>query len=195
MRLFFLQEFSTFGPMGLPLAYSFVKPEEVLDQLDMLTGATVADFGCGSGFFSLAFARAVGENGRVYALDILPSSLEAVASRAKALGLKNIVAKRANLERENGSGLPDESVDWVILKDVLFQNRERERMLWEAYRILKKGAFLFVMEWNDREASFGPEVSLRISRDKLVEMLSERGFSPVKDVAAGDYHYALVCEK
>ena len=89
--------------MGTTLTNNFVKPEEVLDQLDMLKNASVADFGCGSGFFSLAFARAVGKSGTVYALDILPSSLEAVASRAKALGLSNVIAKRVNLEREGGS--------------------------------------------------------------------------------------------
>ena len=68
-------------------------------------------------------------------------------------------------------------------------------MLWEAYRVLKSGGFLFIMEWNDTEASFGPEMSLRIPRQKLTEMLEERGFRPVKDIVAGDYHYALVCEK
>lgn len=181
--------------MGTILTNNFVKPEEVIRQLGSLENANVADFGCGSGFFSLAFARAVGKSGTVYALDILPSSLEAVTSRAKALGLSNVVAKRANLEREKGSGLPDGGVDWVIMKDVLFQNKGKETMLWEAYRVLRSGGFLFIMEWNDSEASFGPDPSLRISREKLAELLSDRGFSPVKDVAAGDYHYALVCEK
>lgn len=181
--------------MGTMLTNNFVKPEEVLDQLDMLKNASVADFGCGSGFFSLAFARAVGKSGTVYALDILPSSLEAVASRAKALGLSNVIAKRVNLEREGGSGLPDNSLDWVIMKDVLFQNTSKEAMLWEAYRVLKPGGFLFIMEWNDTEASFGPEKSLRIPRETLTELLSDRGFSPVKDIAVGDYHYALVCQK
>ena len=210
MRLFFLQLFgharlaylrikrhglhrNSF--MGTTLTNNFVKPEEVIDQLDLLENASVADFGCGSGFFSLALARAVGKSGSVYALDILPSSLEAVASRAKALELSNVTAKRVNLEREGGSGLPDNSLDWVIMKDVLFQNKGKEIMLWEAYRVLKSGGFLFIMEWNDKEASFGPELSLRISREKLVEMLSDRGFSPVKDILAGDYHYALVCQK
>ena len=182
-------------PMGTMLTNNFVKPEEVLSQLDVPKNASVADFGCGSGFFSLALARAVGESGTVYALDILPSSLEAVSSRAKALGLSNVVAKRVNLEREGGSGLPDGGLDWVIMKDVLFQNKSKEAMLWEAYRVLKPGGFLFVMEWNDMEASFGPEKALRLSRETLTELLSNRGFSLVKDIAAGDYHYALVYQK
>ena len=106
-----------------------------------------------------------------------------------------MVAKRVNLESEGGSGLPGGSLDWVIMKDVLFQNKSKEAMLWEAYRVLKPGGFLFVMEWNDMEASFGPEKALRISRETLTELLSNRGFSPVKDIAAGDYHYALVYQK
>ncbi|QQS21076.1 MAG: methyltransferase domain-containing protein [Candidatus Moraniibacteriota bacterium] len=178
--------------MGVALTNSFVKPEDVLGQLSLSLGASVADFGCGSGFFSLAFARAVGTSGTVYALDILPSSLEAVASRAKALGLSNLVVKRANLEREKGSGLPDNHLDWVLLKDVLFQNKSQETLLWEAYRVLKPGGSLFIMEWNDRELSLGPDPNIRISRERLVELLSERGFQNFTDIEAGDFHYALV---
>lgn len=181
--------------MGTILTNSFVKPEDILDQLDMVVGASVADFGCGSGFFSLAFSKAVGENGLVYALDILPSSLDAVASQAKALGLSNVIPKRANLEREGGSGLPDDGLDWVVMKDVLFQNKKKETMLWEAYRVLKPGGYLFVMEWDEKDMSLGPEKHLRIPKDALTTLLSERGFSPVKDINAGDFHYALVCQK
>lgn len=174
---------------------TFVNPEAMTAQLDELVGKSVADFGCGSGFFSLAFAKAVGVNGHVFALDILPSSLEAVASRAKALGLLNVVAKRVNLEREGGADLPDSSLDWVILKDVLFQNKDKTAMLREAHRVLKPAGNLLVMEWNDRDLSFGPEVSLRVSESSLREMLSECGFSFVKDLDAGDFHYASVFQK
>lgn len=174
---------------------TFVNPEAMTAQLDGLVGKSVADFGCGSGFFSLAFAKAVGVNGHVFALDILPSSLEAVASRAKALGLLNVVAKRVNLERECGADLPDSSLDWVILKDVLFQNKDKTAMLREAHRVLKPAGNLLVMEWNDRDLSFGPEVSLRVSESSLREMLSECGFSFVKDLDAGDFHYASVFQK
>ena len=68
-------------------------------------------------------------------------------------------------------------------------------ILRECLRVLKPGGFLFIMEWDDTEASFGPEKSLRIPRETLTELLSDRGFSPVKDIAVGDYHYALVCQK
>lgn len=174
---------------------TFVNPEAMTAQLDGLSGKSVADFGCGSGFFSIAFAKAVGADGRVFAMDILPSSLEAVASRAKALGLLNVVAKRVNLEREGGADLPDASLDWVILKDVLFQNKDKSAMLREAHRVLKPAGNLLIMEWNDHDLSFGPEQSLRVSESALREMVSESGFSFVKDLDAGDFHYASVFQK
>ena len=174
---------------------TFVNPEAMTVQLEGLSGKSVADFGCGSGFFSLAFAKAVGTDGRVFALDILPSSLEAVSSRAKALGLLNVVAKRVNLEREGGSDLPDNSLDWVILKDVLFQNKDKSVMLREAHRVLKPAGNLLVMEWNDRDLSFGPEQALRVLEEALREMVAECGFFFVKDIDAGDFHYASVFQK
>ncbi len=174
---------------------TFVNPETLTAQLPQLPGKSVADFGCGSGFFSLAFAKAVGVEGRVFALDILPSSLEAVSSRAKTLGLSNVLAKRANLERDNGSSLPDASLDWVIMKDVLFQNKNKSVMLQEAHRILKAGGQLLVMEWNDHDLSFGPEQSLRVPEKMLQSLAAEHGFTFVQDLDAGDFHYAMVFRK
>lgn len=176
-------------------AGTFVNPDAVTAQLEGLAGKSVADFGCGSGFFSLAFAKAVGPEGRVFALDILPSSLEAVASRAKTLGLLNVIVKRVNLEREGGASLPSGDLDWVILKDVLFQNKDKLVMLQEAYRVLKPAGNLLVMEWNDRDFSFGPEQSLRIPKPALHEMVLACGFSLVRDLDAGDFHYASVFQK
>ena len=181
--------------MASALTNAFVNPEEVIRQLDVAPGTMAADFGCGSGFFSMVFAKMAGEHGMVYALDILPSSLEAVASRAKTLGLSNVVTKRVNLEHEGGSKLPDNSLDWVILKDILFQNTSKETIVREAYRVLKQGGCLLLMEWGDGDFSFGPEKSLRLPREKAIELLSEQGFVPVKDVDAGDFHYAMVCQK
>jgi tRNA A58 N-methylase Trm61 len=63
---------------------SFVDPARIISQIDISLGATVADFGCGSGYFSFEFSKAVGPDGKVYALDILPQALEAVPSRKTA---------------------------------------------------------------------------------------------------------------
>ncbi len=84
-------------------AKTFVDPGQVLDQLSIKAGQQVADFGAGSGYFSFEFAKRVGAEGHVEALDILPSALEAIESHTKMLGIHNLSTRRTNLEREGGS--------------------------------------------------------------------------------------------
>lgn len=173
----------------------FVDPNQVLEKLSVEAGQVVADFGAGSGYFSCAFAQQVGPEGKVVALDILPSSLEAIASRARTTGVSNVEARRANLEREGGSGIDPHSVDWVIIKDILFQNSHKEVILYEAARILKIGGRLFVMEWNPDAAFVGPENNLRVDKRTLQEMLTAAGFAVLEEISVGEYHYAFVAEK
>lgn len=174
---------------------NFVDPGKILRQIEVAAGATVADFGCGSGYFSFEFAKAVGPEGKVLALDILPSALEAVASRAKILNLGNVTPKRVNLEREGGSGLGPSSTDWVVLKDMLFQNEQKQVILEEVARVLKPGGQAIIMEWNPKASAVGPEKKLRIEPEALKSWLGAAGFVVTQEVPAGGYHYAFVVKK
>jgi len=182
--------------MGTSQDVNFVDPRAVVDQLAVLPGDQVADFGCGSGFFSFEFAKRVGtDGGMVHALDVLPSALEAVASRAKTLGLTNISTKRVNLENEQGSGLADLSMDWIVLKDVLLQNKKKDVMLREASRVLKPGGRALVMEWNPDESLVGPEKQLRVRPEELKKLLAAAQLSIENELHVGGYHYGFVVKK
>ena len=63
-------------------------PEELLGSF-IHEGQTVIDIGCGPGFFTLAMARLVGENGRVIAVDIQKSMLDKLNHNAKKTGLQS----------------------------------------------------------------------------------------------------------
>lgn len=173
----------------------FLDPESVLKEVEIKPGISVADFGCGSGYFSLALAQKVGQDGKVFALDVLPQSLESVESRAKLKGITNIIAKRVNLENEEGSDLPKESLDLVIMKDVLFQNGNKKAILKEAFRVLKPGGQAVIVEWNDGEYSIGPDKKLRISMEDLKKEVQEQNFLIEKTFSAGDFHYGIVAGK
>jgi ubiquinone/menaquinone biosynthesis C-methylase UbiE len=181
--------------MAVPQALTFVDPASVANQLAIAPGSQVADFGCGSGYFSFEFARRVGTEGAVHALDVLPSALEAVASRAKTLGLTNVFPKRVNLENEQGSGLGSASMDWVIMKDVLLQNQKKEVMLREVARVLRSGGFALIMEWNPDESLVGPEKSLRLSPEVLKKLVQQVGLSIEQELNVGGFHYAFVVKK
>ena len=115
----------------------FMKPDAVIDNLDVQKDMQVADFGCGAGYFTIPLAMRVGKGGVVYAIDVQATALESVQGRAKMHSLLNIETIRANLEKEGGSGLKDNSVDMVILANILFQSRYKDAILKEAGRGLK----------------------------------------------------------
>lgn len=174
---------------------TFVDPKAVIRQLGSLSGNVVADFGCGAGYFSIESARAVGENGLVYAIDVLPSALEAIESQARTQGLQNVVPKRANLEQENGSGLPPASVDWVIAKDVFFQNKSRDIMMREIARILRPNGRVLVMEWSKEDMGVGPDMALRLSSDEMKSLAGQASLSFERDVPVGAFHFAFIAKK
>jgi ubiquinone/menaquinone biosynthesis C-methylase UbiE len=181
--------------MDTPQGLTFVEPRTVIRTLSIAPGDTVADFGAGSGYFSFEFARAVGRDGKVYALDVLPSALEAITGRAKTLNLGNIVAQRCNLERANGSGLETASIDWVIAKDVLLQNKDKSIILREVARILKPEGRALVIEWDPSEAVVGPEKELRIKPEELAKLIEGAGLDVVDQPSVGGFHYAFVVKK
>ncbi|NTW14762.1 MAG: methyltransferase domain-containing protein [Candidatus Moranbacteria bacterium] len=175
---------------------AFVDPRQVIGALPERPKGTIADFGCGAGYFSVEFAKAVGDEGNVIALDVLPSALDAVEGRIKTEGLRNITTKRVNLERANGSGLGPSSVDWVILKDVLFQNAKKEILVGEIFRVLRPGGHAIIMEWAPVSGGgIGPDQELRVPPEALKDLLRKAGFSDVRDLQVGAFHYGFLVTK
>lgn len=175
---------------------SFIDPKKIVSQIGLEKNSVVADFGCGSGYFTIPIAEMLGEEGMVYALDVLSSALESIESQKKIRGLSNITTKRVNLEKEGGSKLENESIDCVVMKDMLFQNKGKEIIIKEAMRVLKSGGKALVVEWDEKEASFGPEKILKVEKDNLKNLITQAGFKIDKEINdAGDYHYGFVAVK
>jgi ubiquinone/menaquinone biosynthesis C-methylase UbiE len=135
----------------------------MLQQIGIESGQTVLDFGCGSGRYTIAAAKIVGEQGRVHALDKDKEALDELARRAKSAGLKNI--RRMETSGELQVDLADESVDVILLFDVfhsfyLPQADDRKKLLGEVYRIMKPSGFLSISVWpNLRESGAEDELN------------------------------------
>ena len=110
----------------------------------LLTGAKrgdiILDYGCGIGFNTIPAAEIVGEEGMVYALDIHPLAIKSVEKQIRKRELKNVKTILAGLN----TGLPDESVDIVLLYNVLPMVKNRPALIKELYRVLKPGGILSV---------------------------------------------------
>lgn len=91
------------------------KPTRVLEVIGVRAGQTVADFGAGTGYFTIPLARAVGPTGKVYAVDIQPEMLAILGERVAAQKLVNVVPVRAE---PTAPSLPKGAVDLVLFVDV-----------------------------------------------------------------------------
>lgn len=184
------------GDLGdLSFGLKFINPKSIIDILEVTTGMFVGDFGCGTGYFTFPLAQKVEQSGRVYALDILKEKLEAIESEAKVLGLSNIITKRANLELVGGSKLDENSLDLVCLVNMLFQNKDKNLIIGEAVRVLKKGGKILVVEWNVNDSSFGPESELRVSKEDVFALAESNGLSVLKEIKISDFHFGIILEK
>lgn len=169
-----------------------LEPEKLIMECGVRDNHDVADFGCGPGIFSIPLAKMT--EGTVYCFDVLESALEAVQSRAQIMGINNIITKRSNLEKENGSELGDGSVNHVVMRKILLQNDKKEALFRESYRILGSGGNLLVVGWNvDAVQGFGMEKKL--APEEVERFAQSVGFADRKPVDAGRYHYAFVFTK
>jgi len=180
----------------MPRIEGFIKPEKVLDRVEISEGAQVADLGCGAGFFSLAAAKFVGNKGKVYAIDIQQSALSAVEDRAHLQGLEDIIKLVwADLEILGSTKIKDSSIDLAIVVDVLFQNDGPEKILKEAKRMTKSGGKVLIIDWKAKKLPLGPLPNNRISEHKVKEAAASLGLELIDSWDPSPYHYSLVCKK
>ena len=121
--------------------YRFMNLSRRLQKSGVRPGQTVLDFGCGSGHFTMAAARVVGDNGKVYGLDVHPLAIEAVKRKVAKQGLSNI----RTILSDRDTGLPDESVDVVLLYRTFYLVDDKQGLLDELYRVLKPGCIVSVV--------------------------------------------------
>jgi ubiquinone/menaquinone biosynthesis C-methylase UbiE len=172
----------------------FLSPKEVVEQYGLFSQMAVADFGCGSGDFSIAIAKIIGNGGRVYSIDVLQACLQSLRSKAKIEGISNIDLIRADLEIPKGSTIPDSFLDLVLLHNILFQVKDKKSFLEEAHRVLKVGGKLAIMEWSEF-SPIGPVRDNRIVDKDMIKVVKSMGFDFVQNTDAGRYHYGQIYRK
>lgn len=170
----------------------FLNPEQVLDKLKLREDmAAAVDFGCGSGGWVLPLAKML-PRARVYAIDILEEPLSVLLSKAEAQKISNIQVILHDVEDKNNSGLSDESIDLVLITNLLFQVEDRKAVMEEAKRILKKGGQLLIVDWK-KDAVLGPEE--KVSIEEIKQTAEELDLKIKKEFQAGPYHWALILLK
>jgi SAM-dependent methyltransferase len=110
---------------GNPTALAELKP-----------GETVLDLGSGGGIDVLLSAKRVGPSGKAYGLDMTDEMLALAHSNQRKAGVKNVEFLKGEIEN---IPLPDNSVDVIISNCVINLSADKDRVLQEAFRVLKPG--------------------------------------------------------
>jgi ubiquinone/menaquinone biosynthesis C-methylase UbiE len=166
------------------------KPDEVVRALKLSPGAAVADIGAGTGYFTRRFAKAVGESGVAYAVDLEPNMLRYVAERAVKEGQSNVVPVLAT---PSNPMLPPGSVDLFFICNTIHHISERQLYYEVLKRDLRPGGRIAIVDFQkDAELAEGPSKEMRIARDALIEELAASGFRLAEDHDFLPVQYFLV---
>jgi ubiquinone/menaquinone biosynthesis C-methylase UbiE len=168
----------------------FLNPIEVLKNLELKKDMIACDFGSGSGGWVIPLAKIL-EDGKVYAIDILEEPLSALKSKAKSENLLNIETMRADIEK--GTPLASNSVDLILMTNLLFQVEDKKAVFKEAKRILKENGLVLVVDWQ-KKATIGP-VEGRVGPEEIKKIAKELDFEAEKEFGAGLYHWGLIFKK
>jgi len=103
---------------------------------ELEAGETVLDLGSGGGIDVLLSARRVGPTGKAYGLDMTDEMLALAEENKRRSGLANVEFLKGEIE---SIPLPDESVDVIISNCVINLSGDKDRVLKEAFRVLKPG--------------------------------------------------------
>ncbi|MBU4030985.1 class I SAM-dependent methyltransferase [Patescibacteria group bacterium] len=166
------------------------RPEEILKRIGIRDNAQAADFGCGNGYFSVPLAKIVNQ-GKVYAVDVVKETLEAVKSKADLEGISNIETIHCNLEVLGSSKLDAHSMDFVLMRNILFQSQKKEEIIKEARRVLKEGGQLVIIEWI-ASSTLAPKGGWLISQEEARQLAENEGLLFEKELEIDSQHYGLV---
>jgi arsenite methyltransferase len=104
--------------------------------IDLKAGETVLDLGSGGGIDVLLSAKRVEPTGKAYGLDMTEEMLALARENQKQAGIENVEFLKGEIEN---IPLPDNSVDVVISNCVINLSADKDRVLREAFRVLKPG--------------------------------------------------------
>jgi precorrin-6B methylase 2/mono/diheme cytochrome c family protein len=149
------------------------KPEQLISALQIRPGATVADVGSGTGYFTWRLAQQVGPKGKVYAVDVQQSMLDLTKKAVAAHKLANV---EYVLATDSSPRLPERSVDLVFIAYAYHEFGDPDGMMAGIRRALKPGGRVVILEYA-KESNIAPASPLhKMSFEEIRREIEPMGF-------------------
>ncbi len=173
-------------------SFDLIDATELFNELQLAPRSVFVDLGCGRGEYAVEAAWRVGEEGKVYAIDLWEEGLVVLGTEAEFLGLNQLRVLVADVCAR--VPIDDESADVCFLAAVLHDLvREgcADSVLDEARRILKPEGTLAVVEFNKFDGHPGPSIEVKLSPEQLEGLVTAHGFAPKDLASVGPYNYLM----
>lgn len=131
--------------LNSPLRRLIQNPKKIMGKYISM-GDTAVDLGCGGGYFTVALAKMVGDNGRVIAMDLQKEMLDFTKDYAAKKGVLDRITLHQCQEKD--IGLPGLKVDFALAFYMVHEVPDRVRFLRQVAELLKPTAHFMVIEPN-----------------------------------------------
>jgi ubiquinone/menaquinone biosynthesis C-methylase UbiE len=169
----------------------YQNPLKISKAMGVKNGMTLADLGCGPGFFTIPLASLVGSKGLVYAVDSSSTMLKHLRANIKKSHASRMRIKivRADVSRTR---IPSNSVDIVLFARVLHDIGDKRPFLKEVGRICKPSGMVVDLDWKKIRMKHGPPYGICLSKPQARRIITRKGFRFAGTFDAGRYHYGLI---
>ena len=174
-----------------PKRLEYLNPDLIWEKAGLKNPSVLIDIGAGTGFFALLFSKKM-KKGKVYACDISDEMLSWMAEYLPPESKGRVIPVKME---ESSVSLPDEMADLVYMIDLHHELEQPHRILGEAFRLLRRGGKLLIIDWKKEQTPEGPPIEIRVTEETIESQMLKAGFRDIMKYSVLPYHHFLVGEK
>jgi predicted methyltransferase len=168
--------------------------KEIIAACKLKPGMAIADVGAGTGLFTRKFATEVGDQGKVFAVDISPDFLRHIEATCADAKIKNVATVLCD---QFSTKLPKNSVDLVFICDAYHHFEFPQRTLQSIHDALKPGGGIVLIDFERIEGKSSDFIlgHVRAGKDVFVREVTQAGFRAVGEEKLLKENYFVRFEK
>ncbi|MTK13065.1 MAG: methyltransferase domain-containing protein [Clostridiaceae bacterium] len=172
-----------------PIRIAELNPKNTLIKTGFKENMVLCDIGAGTGIFSFIAAKISSND--IYALEVSDSMIELLKNRMDEQDTKNLIIKKVDsIQLPLGSNI----CDMAIMVTVLHEIEDKEYMLNEIKRVLKRKGRLMIIEFHKRKTPIGPPIDHRLSENYVEEICNNNELKPIEKFSLGENLYCAIFE-
>lgn len=191
-----MKESRKFDPRSIeklndPERFQRENPDVIWKELALAGPRVLVEIGAGTGFFAAPFARKLAA-GTVYACDVQDEMVAWMKEHLPSDIRYSVVPMKME---ERSVPLRDGIADLVYMVNLHHELEDRTAIMKEAYRLLKPGGTVMVIDWKKEETPEGPPQEIRVTEEEIISDIEKAGFGNTVRHPVLPYHNVVTAKK